>query len=65
MLEIYLCINVKEEDIDQDGIAPISMDETNTSNSASTSGGSTKPVNENDTSAKGNRKSQNYKTSSR
>ena len=47
---------VKEEDIDQDGIAPISMDETNTSNSASPSGGSTKPVSENDTSPKGNRK---------
>ena len=42
---------VKEEGIDQDGIAPIS-----TSNSASPSGGSTKPVSENDTSPKGNRK---------
>ena len=47
---------VKDEDIDQDGIANISMDETNTSNSASPSGGSTKPVSENDTSPKGNRK---------
>ena len=53
---------VKEEDIDKDGIAPISMDETNTSNSASPSGGSTKPVSENDTSPKGNRKAQNCKT---
>ena len=53
---------VKEEDIEQDGIANINMDETNTSNSVSPSGGSTKPVSENDTSPKGNRKTQNCKT---